>query len=132
MKRIDCNMADVPMGLPENIARVVSECGRDVVNAHGGLYDPETDGWLALVEEGDDPRREYDELGGRRLDGVLYEGVLVADGCIVAAVGLGSGDWGITVVCPDMPWLPRDVRNAMLACGENPGPSHYGVKAEVG
>ncbi|SMF97221.1 hypothetical protein SAMN02949497_4641 [Methylomagnum ishizawai] len=77
-------------------------------------YDPEADGYVALVEDGDD-LAELSALGlPYGLDCVPFEAVEVEAGCYVG-VFLANNQFGLTVVVPDAPWLPPECRSALEA-----------------
>jgi len=70
-------------------------------------YDPEADGYLVLIEEGDIDR-PLNEIWGKsayRLIDVPWEGVTRQDG-FFTAIFLANNDFGLVFVIPDADWLP--------------------------
>ncbi|SMF97239.1 hypothetical protein SAMN02949497_4659 [Methylomagnum ishizawai] len=77
-------------------------------------YDPEADGYVALIEDGGD-LADLSALGlPYALDSVPFEAVQVEAGCYVG-VFLANNQFGLTVVVPDAPWLPPEYRSALEA-----------------
>jgi hypothetical protein len=75
-------------------------------------YDPEADGYVVLVEGGDD-LADLSVLGlPYALDRVPFEAVQVEAGCYVG-VFLANNQFGLTLVVPDAPWLPPECRRAL-------------------
>lgn len=78
----------------------------------GGTYRWEDDGYVVLVEAGDadaDLRAEC----GYTLRDALFEGCVREEGVFLTCV-LHNNQFGITLVVPDEPWLPADVRARLL------------------
>ena len=73
-------------------------------------YDPEADGYLVLIEEGN-INRPLTEIWGDdaySLIDVPWEGVTRQDGFYIA-IFLANNDFGLVFVIPDEDWLPDEL-----------------------
>ncbi len=86
------------------------------VNRRGHSYNPDNDGYIVLVEEGDSdrPLTEIWPDGDRRLIDVPWEGVAMDDtGKYFVAVYLANNQFGLVFVIPDASWLGTDLRGVL-------------------
>ena len=98
-------------GLSPPIHGVVYRVVKGFIDALGGTYDPEDDGWTILVEGGDE-----DEVAGEigyPLADALFEGVFREDGCFVGCV-LHNNQFGYSLVFVDSPTLDPAVRAQLI------------------
>jgi hypothetical protein len=81
--------------------------------ADGFGYDPDADGWICLVEEGD-VDRPIDEIwdDDTRLADRYWEGFTREDGHFIG-VYLANDQWGLAVVVPDEPWINGELRRVI-------------------
>jgi hypothetical protein len=84
--------------------------------AEGYSYDPDADGWVVLIEEGDQdrPLEKIWEGDNTRLADLWWEGFTLQDGCFVG-VYLANNQWGLAVVIPDEPWITGKLRETIEA-----------------
>ena len=77
-------------------------------------YDPEADGWIALIEPGDIDRPLTEIWGDDAYDlvSIPYEGISLQDGMYLAAF-LANNQFGILFVIPDADWLGRELRECI-------------------
>ena len=102
--------------LPPDLARAVRGTLEALIGAYaegGAAYDPEADGWTVLVEPGDSEEMIGTAIGGHSPLDAPFEGVTFEYGCFVA-VWLANNQFGITVVVPDAPWLPPELRARLM------------------
>ena len=110
MKRFESLAAVDAAGLDREEGMVVRRVLSDLIRASEldkGYYDPAEDGFVALVEESDG-RDQWLDVFGWALPEADFEEVSRQDGCFVATIL--SNDFGVSLVVPDRPWLPADVR----------------------
>jgi len=98
---------------PDHPARdTVGILVRDLITAYsptGRSYDPEDDGYVILIEEGD-VNRTLDELwDGATLLTIPWEGIFLRDGFFIA-IYLANNEYGLTFVIPDADWLTSELR----------------------
>jgi len=79
----------------------------------GAEYDPEEDGYVVLVEEGDTDA-DLEAAFSYSLRTALFEGCIHENGVFLTCV-LHNNQFGISIVVPDAPWLPVDVRARLMA-----------------
>ena len=73
-------------------------------------YDYANDGYLVLIEEGDEDRvLELPELQCRLLD-VPWEGAGMWHGNFFNAIYLANNEFGISFLIPDAPWVRGELR----------------------
>jgi len=77
-------------------------------------YDPEADGYLVHIEEGDIDRPLTEIWGddAYRLIDVPWEGVTRQDGFYIA-IFLANNDFGLVFLIPDEDWVPAELRNVL-------------------
>ena len=80
----------------------------------GAEYDPDDDGYVVLVEEGDTDADLERETGSYSLRTALFEGCVHENGVFLSCV-LHNNQFGISIVVPDAPWLAADVRARLMA-----------------
>ena len=78
----------------------------------GRAYDPEDDGWIALIEEKDVDRVITEIWSDWRLADVEWEGISLKDGHY-QAVYLADNEKGFVFLIPDAPWLPDSLRESI-------------------
>ncbi|MEJ2031473.1 MAG: hypothetical protein P8Y63_00175 [Deltaproteobacteria bacterium] len=113
MKRFESLAAVNAAGLPPDISRVVARVLADLVRAcemDKGYYAPAEDGFVVLLEEADG-RDQWLDIFGWALPEADFEEVSRQDGCFLATVL--NEEFGISLVIPDRPWLPADVREIL-------------------
>ena len=75
----------------------------------GRPYDPEDDGYVILIEEGD-VDRTLDELWeGYTLLSIPWEGIML-QGDFYIAIYLANNEYGLTFVIPDADWVNGELR----------------------
>ena len=75
----------------------------------GRPYDPEDDGYVILIEEGD-VDRTLDELwDGCTLLNIPWEGIML-QGDFYRAIYLANNEYGLTFVIPDADWVTGELR----------------------
>jgi len=75
----------------------------------GRSHDPEEDGYIILIEEGD-VNRTLDELwDGATLLNIPWEGIML-QGDFFIAIYLANNEYGLTFVIPDAPWVDGELR----------------------
>ena len=77
-------------------------------------YDPDAEGWIVLIQEGDliGPLTDiWDDTSLLDLD-EWWEGVTFEDG-FYNAIYLANNEFGLVFVIPDSPWLSPEVRNML-------------------
>ena len=75
----------------------------------GRPYDPEDDGYVILIEEGD-VDRTLDELWeGCTLLSIPWEGIML-QGDFYIAIYLANNEYGLTFVIPDADWVTGELR----------------------
>lgn len=87
---------------------------RLIVNyeADGFGYDPEADGWVCLVQEGD-TERVLDEIWDDwTLLDIPWEGI-TREGDFFIAVFLANNEFGLVFVIPDEPWINGELRSVV-------------------
>jgi hypothetical protein len=76
----------------------------------GRSYDPEDDGYVILIEEGD-VNRVLDELwDGATLLNIPWEGIFL-QGDFFIAIYLANNEYGLTFVIPDADWVTGELRD---------------------
>ena len=96
--------------------------------ADGFGYDPDADGWICLVEEGDADRpltEIWDD--GTRLADLYWEGFSKQDDYFLG-VYLANNQFGLCFVIPDQPWVNGERRHVIE---ENLDPPVSTQKAEA-
>jgi len=84
----------------------------------GFTYDPNADGWIVLIEEGDTGRVLDEIWDDWTLLDVPWEGI-TREGDFFLAVFLANNQFGICFVIPDEPWINGELRQVIE---ENLGP----------
>lgn len=72
-------------------------------------YDPDDDGWVVLIDEGDIDQPLWDDW---TLLDVPWEGVVKVDG-FYEVIFLANNQFGIVFVVPIQPWLPPHYLKAL-------------------
>lgn len=114
MKTFKC-LADVDNArLQPPIKMAVQQCMQSVLDAYGAAYDPDNDGWVILVEQTTSDI-EIQELFGAPLQDISLEGVTYdsRSKCFLT-LNLSNNQFGITIVIPDQPWIPKELRNRLM------------------
>ena len=79
----------------------------------GRVYEPEHDGYMVLVEQGD-AARVFDDLSlPHCLINIPWEGISLEQGHFYALY-MANNQFGIGFVIPDADWLPISVRQALI------------------
>ena len=78
----------------------------------GHTYNPDNDGYIALVERDDADRVIHELWCDRTLADVPYEGVSKRDGFWIA-IYLSNNQFGIIFLIPDRDWLGDDLREVL-------------------
>lgn len=116
------SLADVAKArLPSRLDALVRQCVEAAIRAGdypeaGHAYDPEQDGYVVLLQPGDEKRMLF-ELGTEKsVEGLDFEALQV-DPHARAFVGhfLANNQFGLTIILPDASWLNDGVRRRMLA-----------------
>lgn len=105
--------------LPSRLDGLVRRSVEEAIRAgdfpeEGHPYDPEADGYVVLLQPGDD-RRRLTELGLENpVDGLTFESLQV-DPHSRAFVGcfLANNQFALTIILPDASWLHGGVRQRM-------------------
>lgn len=87
---------------------------RLIVNyaAEGYPHDPEADGWIVLIEEGDADRILTEIWDDWRLVDVWWEGISKTDGHYLG-IFLANNQFGLCFVIPDAPWIGGELRQIL-------------------
>jgi len=88
----------------------------------GQSYSADDYGYLVLIEYGDVDRELNDIDMPWRLADVPWEGASMRDG-FYYAVYLGTDDYGMGFVIPDVPWVNGRLREVLNGILDNPHPS---------
>ena len=75
----------------------------------GRAYDPDDDGWIALIEETDVDRVITEIWTDWTLAEVEWEGITQRDG-FWQAIYLSDNEKGFVIVIPDAPWITAELR----------------------
>ncbi len=75
----------------------------------GRAYDPDDDGWVALIEEKDVDRVITEIWSDWKLTDVEWEGITQRDG-FWQAIYLSDNEKGFVLVIPDAPWITDELR----------------------
>ncbi|NEX23800.1 hypothetical protein G3480_26650 [Thiorhodococcus mannitoliphagus] len=75
-------------------------------------YDPDADGWVVLIDEGDIDKPLIDLWEDWTLLDAPWEGVMKVDG-FYEVIFLANNQFGIVFVVPIQPWLPPHYRSAL-------------------
>jgi hypothetical protein len=107
--------------LPDGLAAVARSAlaGRIATCTQSGReYDPEEDGFVALIEKSDNPIRQRGELGFT-LEEAAFAAVSLESGYFIGTVHLDHR-FTVILVIPDEPWLDPHLRHTLtaLACGK--------------
>ena len=78
----------------------------------GYTYDPEADGWIVLIQQGDTKRVLKEIWDNWTLLDVPWEGV-TREGDFFIAVFLANNQFGLVFVIPDEPWIYGEVRHVI-------------------
>ena len=78
----------------------------------GYPYDPDDDGYIALIEPGDTDRTLDEIWDGCRLVDIPWEGVFLRDGHYTA-IYLANNEFGISFVIPDADWVNGELREVL-------------------
>lgn len=94
--------------------RIKDLIDRPIVNFHppGRTYNPDDDGWICLIEEGDIDRVLHEVWDDWTLADVLWEGIRYQDG-IYEAVYLADNEKGFVFLIPDEPWITDELRETI-------------------
>lgn len=101
--------------LPGNVLPVVRDLLTNLIAdyaKHGHAFNPEEDGHIVLIEEGDADGDIRAALGAGLLDAVL-EGCVYDRGFFVTCV-LFNNQFGVSVVVEDAPWLDPAARRRLV------------------
>jgi hypothetical protein len=87
---------------------------RLIVNyeADGFTYDPDADGWIVLIEEGDTERILDEIWDDWTLLDVPWEGI-TREGDFFIAVFLANNEFGLVFVIPDADWVNGQLRDVI-------------------
>ena len=96
---------------------VVSQLVQSLITsyiAEGYPFDPDADGWIVLIEEGDQgrPLEEIWKGDDTKLTDLWWEGFTKQDGCFIG-IYLTNNQWGLAVVIPDEPWVNGKLREVI-------------------
>ena len=92
----------------------------DAYEEHGYTYDPEDDGYVVVVEGGDEAEAAAEV--GYALTEAVFEGGFHERGCFITCT-LHNNQFGISWVIVDSPRLDPAVRARLVAeCGEGASP----------
>lgn len=86
---------------------------RLIVDYEADGYDPDADGWIVLIEEGDvdQPLTEiWDD--GTKLTDLWWEGFTQQDGFFLG-IYLANNQFGLCFVIPDAPWVNGELRQVI-------------------
>ena len=75
-------------------------------------YDPESEGWVVLIERSDIDRILTEIWDDWRLVDVMWEGAY-KEGNFIIAIFLANDSFGISFIIPDEDWIPSDLRNIL-------------------
>lgn len=75
----------------------------------GRSYEPDDDGWIALIEEKDVDRVISEIFQDWKLADVEWEGITYRDG-FWQAIYLADNEKGFVIVIPDAPWISDQLR----------------------
>lgn len=106
------NAADLPVGMAA-LARSALADRIAACTKIGREYDPEEDGFVALIEKGDNPIRQRGELGFT-LEEAAFATVTLENGYFVGTVHLDHR-FTVILVIPDEPWLDPHLRHTLTA-----------------
>ena len=76
----------------------------------GYTYDPDDDGFVILIEEGDVDRELTELWDGCTLLNIYWEGITLRDG-MFTAIYLANNQYGLAVVIPDADWVAGELRS---------------------
>ena len=102
--------------LPGNVIPVVHDLLANLIaehTEHGYTFNPDEDGHIVLIEEGDTDEAVREAIGGRTLLDVVLEGCTLDRGFFIAVV-LFNNQFGVSVVIEDAPWLDPAVRTRLM------------------
>lgn len=102
--------------LPDGLAAVARSALAGRITActkSGREYDPEEDGFVALIEKGDNPIRQRGELGFT-LEEAAFATVSLEDGYFVGTVHLDHR-FTVILLIPDEPWIDPHLRHTLTA-----------------
>lgn len=87
---------------------------RLIVDYHppGRSYEPDDDGWIALIEEQDVDRVLKEIWTDWTLAEVEWEGITYRDG-FWQAIYLADNEKGFVIVIPDAPWISDELRETI-------------------
>lgn len=88
---------------------------RLIVNyeAEGFTYDPDADGWVVLIQEGDVDQPLTDIWDdGTKLTDLWWEGFSRQDGFLIG-IYLANNQFGLCFVLPDAPWVNGELRRVI-------------------
>ena len=95
--------------------------------ADGFGYDPNADGWICLVEEGDVDRPIDEIWEGTKLANLFWEGFTKQDEFFIG-IFLSSNQCGWAIAIADKPWVNGELRRVIE---ENLDPPMEPQKAEA-
>ena len=75
----------------------------------GYTYDPDDDGFIILIEEGDVDRELTELWSGCTLLNIYWEGITLRDGFFIA-IYLANNQYGLCFVIPDADWVNGELR----------------------
>lgn len=116
------SLADVAKArLPSRLDALTRQCVEAAIRAgdypeEGHHYNPDQDGYVVLLQPGDECRMLY-ELGlERSIDGLAFE-TLQVDPHARAFVGhfLANNQFALTIILPDAAWINNGVRRRLIA-----------------
>jgi hypothetical protein len=118
MKIFD-SFKDIDNGLPISTQLVAAKllCGLIEACLEGnGIYDPDEDGRVVLIEE-TDIEEMIEEVLGSSIEDALFEPGFVERGFFITCI-LENDEQGVTVMIPDGEWLGPKAREALMeVCG---------------
>lgn len=108
--------------LPEGQAKIVKELLSKLISTHtrkGRQFNPEEDGFVVLIEKGDNPIIQKSELGYMLKDAPLtplaqLKPVAGEINCYITAIHYDD-QFSVHLVIPDEPWLNSAVRKRLEA-----------------
>lgn len=104
-------------GLPDEVYRVVYDWLHELIEcyaADGFVFDPDNDGHIVLVEEGDTDDAIRSAIGGSTLLDAPLEGCSYQGTCFFTCV-MFNNQLGVCIVAPDSSWLDPAVRARLVS-----------------
>jgi hypothetical protein len=96
--------------LPENLRRAVSEVLANILEAHGGAYKPQDDGFIYVLTP-DETDADLSEQLGRCYRDSMFEGISYdSDTRTWHVVFLRDNQYTTSLLISDDEWLDQDIR----------------------